>query len=716
MILCLKSINKTKIMAEAIQVSKNRVVPMDKVRNIGIIAHIDGGKTTTTERLLFYTGNIHKIGSVDEGTTTTDSMIQERERGITIQSACVTTYWKNYRINIIDTPGHVDFTAEVERSLRVLDGAIMIFDGNAGVQAQSETVWRQADKYQVPRLAYVNKMDKIGASFQATLESIKQKLHAPIVSVVYPIGEEHDFMGVIDLMEMKMIVYDKDEEGMEFTVKDVTPEYLEAATAARAAMVEKIASEDETLMEKFLSDQEISVAELKAVLRHATINRKLFPVYCGASWRNKGIHPILDAIVDYLPSPLDIPPTEGFDIVTGEVISRKAENQEPFSGLLFKVQSDPHVGTLSYVRIYSGTVKTGQEVYNPNKQKNERIGRLLLMHADKREGIEEGYAGEIIACIGLKESTTGDTLCDKLHPISLSPIQFSEPVISLSIEPETADDQEKMGAALNRLSSEDPTFKVSYNHETGQTIIAGMGELYLEIIVDRLKREFGVNVKTGAPQVAYRETISANAEGEGKYIHQSGGHGQYGHCKIRIEPKNRGEGVEFVNAIKGGVIPANFIPAIEKGVRETLTKGIIAGYPCTDIKISVYDGSYHDVDSSEAAFKLAGSYAIKDAFVQANPLILEPIMKFEVATPSEFLGTVIGDLSSRRGQVGGTSEAFGFTTVTATVPLEAVRGYATVIRSLTQGRGSFYMEPSHYDPVPRDIQEKLTIKTTDKKD
>ncbi len=703
-------------MAEAIQVTKNRIVPMDKVRNIGIIAHIDGGKTTTTERLLFYTGNIHKIGSVDEGTTTTDSMIQERERGITIQSACVTTFWKNYRINIIDTPGHVDFTAEVERSLRVLDGAIMIFDGNAGVQAQSETVWRQADKYEVPRLAYVNKMDKIGASFEATLQSIKQKLHAPIVPVVYPIGEEHDFMGVIDLMEMKMIVYDKDEEGMEFTVKDVTPEYLETATAARAAMVEKIAGEDEALMEKFLGDQEISVAELKAVLRHATINRKLFPVYCGASWRNKGIHPLLDAIIDYLPSPSDIPPTQGFDVVTNEVISRKSENQEPFSGLLFKVQSDPHVGTLSYVRIYSGTVKTGQEIYNSTKQKSERIGRLLLMHADKREGIEEGYAGEIIACIGLKESATGDTLCDKLHPISLSPIQFSEPVISLSIEPETADDQEKMGAALNRLSSEDPTFRVSYNHETGQTIIAGMGELYLEIIVDRLKREFGVNVKTGAPQVAYRETISANAEGEGKYIHQSGGHGQYGHCKIRIEPKNRGEGVEFVNAIKGGVIPANFIPAIEKGVRETLTKGIIAGYPCTDIKVSVYDGSYHDVDSSEAAFKLAGSYAIKDAFIQANPLILEPIMKFEVATPSEFLGTVIGDLSSRRGQVGGTTEAFGFTTVAATVPLEAVRGYATVIRSLTQGRGSFYMEPSHYDPVPRDIQEKLTIKTTDKKE
>lgn len=702
-------------MAEAIQVTKNRIVPMDKVRNIGIIAHIDGGKTTTTERLLFYTGNIHKIGSVDAGTTTTDSMVQERERGITIQSACVTTFWKDYRINIIDTPGHVDFTAEVERSLRVLDGAIMIFDGNAGVQAQSETVWHQADKYQVPRLAYVNKMDKIGASFSNTLDSIKQKLHAPIVPVVIPIGAEHDFIGIIDLMEMKMIVYDKDEEGVEFTTKDVTPDYLEKATAARAQMVETIAGEDEALMEKFLNDEEISVSELKAVLRKATIARKLFPVYCGASWRNKGIHPILDGIVDYLPSPLDLPPVEGFDINSGEHLFRKPENSEPFSGLLFKVQSDPHVGTLSYVRIYSGTIKTGQEVYNSTKQKPERIGRLLLMHADKREGIEEGFAGEIIACIGLKESATGDTLCDKNNPISLSPIQFSDPVISLSIEPETADDQEKMGTALNRLASEDPTFKVSYNHETGQTIIAGMGELYLEIIVDRLKREFGVNVKTGAPQVAYRETISANAEGEGKYIHQSGGHGQYGHCKVRIEPKNRGEGIEFVNDIKGGVIPSNFIPAIEKGVRETLQKGIIAGYPCTDIKISVYDGSYHEVDSSEAAFKLAGSYAIKDAFTKANPIILEPIMKFEVSIPSEFLGAVIGDLSSRRGQIGGTTESFGFTTITASIPLEAVRGYATVIRSLTQGRGSFYMEPSHYDPVPRDIQEKLTIKTTEGK-
>ncbi|MFA7675925.1 MAG: elongation factor G [Candidatus Shapirobacteria bacterium] len=699
-------------MAEQIKLTKNREVPMDKVRNIGIIAHIDGGKTTTTERLLFYTGKIHKIGSVDSGTTTTDSMVQEKERGITIQSACVTTFWHDYRLNIIDTPGHVDFTAEVERSLRVLDGAIMIFDGNAGVQAQSETVWRQADKYGVPRIAFVNKMDKIGASFQGTLNSITEKLHAPIVPVVIPVGEEHNHVGVIDLMNMKMIVYDKDEQGMEFTTKDITDEYKDKAIKSRAVMVEKIAGEDEILMEKFLNDEEISVSELKATLRKATIDRKLFPVYCGAAWRNKGIHPILDGIVDYLPSPLDLPPIEGYNPENNEVLTRKPIKSDPLSALLFKVQSDPHVGTLSYVRVYSGTLKAGTEVYNTTKQKSERIGRLLLMHADKREGIEEGFAGEIVACIGLKESTTGDTLCDDNNIISLSPIQFAEPVISLSIEPATSDDQEKMGAALNRLAIEDPTFKVTYNQETGQTIIAGMGELYLEIIVDRLKKEFGVNVKTGSPQVAYRETISANADGEGKYIHQSGGHGQYGHCKIHVEPKERGEGYEFINGVKGGAIPANFIPAIEKGVKETLTKGIIAGFPATDIKVTVYDGTYHDVDSSEMSFKLAGAYAIKDAFTAAKPLILEPIMKFEVNTPSEFLGSVIGDLSSRRGQINGTEDSHGFTTIHAFVPLEAISGYATVIRSLTQGRGSFYMEPCRYDPVPRDIQEKLTTKTT----
>ncbi len=701
-------------MADAIKLSKNRDVPMEKVRNIGIIAHIDAGKTTTTERILFYTGKIHKIGIVDEGTTTTDTLVQERERGITIQSACITTFWHDHRFNVIDTPGHVDFTAEVERSLRVLDGAIMVFDGNAGVQAQSETVWRQADKYGVPRLAFVNKMDKIGSDFDMVLRSIDEKLKAPVIPMVIPVGKEHNFVGVVDLMEMKQIVWDKDEQGVEYSVTDIDPNLIPSAQAARARMVEKIAGEDEILMGKFLNDEEISIPELKSALRKATIQRKLFPIYCGSSWRNKGVQPVLDGIVDYLPSPLDLPPIEGYDVDTNEVITRKLEKTEPLSALLFKVQSDPHVGTLSYVRIYSGSLKAGSDVLNITKDKTERIGRLLLMHADKREGIEVGYAGEIVACIGLKESTTGDTLCDRAHPISLSPIQFSDPVISLSIEPETADDQEKMGAALNRLAVEDPTFKVSYNHETGQTIIAGMGELYLDIIVDRLKREFGVNVKTGAPQVAYRETIEVNAEGEGKYIHQSGGHGQYGHCKIRIEPKSRGEGTEFVNAVKGGAIPSNFIPAIEKGVRETLQKGIIAGYPATDIKVTVYDGTYHEVDSSEMAFKLAGSYAIKDAFEKANPIVLEPIMKMEVNTPSEFLGTVIGDLSSRRGQISGTTESNNFTTINAFIPLEAVRGYATVIRSLTQGRGSFYMEPSHYDPVPFDVQQSLLISKTTK--
>lgn len=697
-------------MAEAIQITKNRTVPMDKIRNIGVIAHIDAGKTTTTERVLFYTGKIHKIGSIDDGTTTTDTMVQERERGITIQSACITTYWKDCRFNIIDTPGHVDFTAEVERSLRVLDGAIMVFDGNAGVQAQSETVWRQADKYGVPRIAFVNKMDKVGSDFDMVLRSIDDKLHAPVISVVLPIGKEHDFKGVIDLMEMKMLVWDKDDLGIEYTTKDISEEYLAAATTARAKMVEKIAGEDEVLMEKFLNDEEISLSELKISLRKATIARKLFPIYCGTSWRNRGVQPILDGVVDYLPSPTDLPPIEGFHPVTNEKIFRKPINDESLSALLFKVQTDPHVGTLSYVRIYSGTLKAGTEVYNITKQKSERIGRLLLMHADKREGIEQGFAGEIVACIGLKESTTGDSLSDRNNPISLSPIQFADPVISLSIEPETADDQERMGNALNRLATEDPTFKVTYNKETGQTIIAGMGELYLDIIVDRLKREFNVNVKTGTPQVAYRETITKNAEGEGKYIHQSGGHGQYGHCKIKIDPKDRGEGFEFVNAVKGGAIPSNFIPAIEKGVKETLEKGIIAGFPASDIKVTVYDGTYHDVDSSEMAFKLAGAYAIKDAFESAGPIIIEPVMKLEVNTPSEFLGSVIGDLSSRRGQITGTNDSLGFTTILAFIPLEGIRGYATVIRSLTQGRGSFYMEPSHYDPVPRDVQENLTIK------
>lgn len=687
-----------------------RDLPVDKVRNFGVIAHIDAGKTTTTERVLFYTGKIHKMGSIDDGTTTTDTMIQERERGITIQSACITTFWKDHRFNIIDTPGHVDFTAEVERSLRVLDGAIMVFDGNAGVQAQSETVWRQADKYGVPRIAFVNKMDKVGSDFNMVLDSIKDKLKAPVIPMVLPIGLEHDFKGVIDLMTQKMLIWDKDDQGVDYSITDITPEYKQQLDLARNQMVETIAGQDETLMAKFLNDQDISVEELKTTLRTATIDKKLFPVYCGSAWRNKAVQPVLDAIVDYLPSPIDLPPIEGFDPQTEEVLSRQPSNDAPLSALLFKVQSDPHVGTLSYVRIYSGVLDSGSEVYNPTQQTKERIGRLLLMHADKRENIDQGYAGEIVACIGLKESKTGDTLCDINQPISLSPIQFSDPVISLAIEPASQDDQEKMSTALNKLASEDPTFRVSYNQETGQTIIAGMGELYLDIVVDRLKREFAVNVKTGQPQVAYKETASIPADGEGKYIHQSGGRGQYGHCKIKIEPKNRGEGYEYVNAVKGGAIPANFIPSIQKGVKETMANGIIAGYPIVDLKVTVYDGSYHDVDSSDMAFKIAGSYAIKDAFAHAKPILLEPIMKMEVNCPSQFMGTVIGDLSSRRGQVNSTKEDKGFTIIDAEIPLEAVRGYATVIRSLTQGRGSFYMEPKCYRQVPGSIQEEIVGK------
>jgi len=659
-------------MSQVTKLQKDRNVSMDRVRNIGIIAHINAGKTTTTERILFYTGKIHKIGVIDDGTTTTDTMDQEKEKGITIQSACITTFWKDYRFNIIDTPGHVDFTAEVERSLRVLDGAIMVFDGNAGVQAQSETVWHQADKYKVPRLIFVNKMDKVGADLDMVLKSIQDKLAVPVVTMVIPVGKEHNFTGVIDLLNQKMIIWDKDDQGIEFTVKDVEKKYQSITKSARAEMIEKIASEDDVLMEKFLNEEDIEVKDLKKALRSAVIKSRLFPVYCGSAWRNKGVQPVLDAVTDYLPSPLDLKPIEGFDPVTNETLTRKHDKEEPLSALLFKVQSDPHVGTLSYIRVYSGTLNAGSQVYNVTKKKNERLGRLLLMHADKREGIEQGFSGEIVAAIGLKDSTTGDTLCDKTHPISLTPIQFSDPVISLAIEPQTTADQEKMGTALSKLTSEDPTFKVSYDNETGQTIIAGMGELYLEIIVDRLKREFNVSVKTGTPQVAYRETISISSEGEGKYIHQSGGHGQYGHCK------------------------------------KTLQKGILAGYPITDIQITLYDGSYHEVDSSDNAFKLAAAIAIKDAFTRAKPILLEPIMKMEINTPSDFLGTVIGDLSSRRGQINSTVESGKSATILASIPLEAVRGYATVIRSLTQGRGSFYMEPSHYEPVPSAIQQKIT--------
>jgi len=697
-------------MAEPIQVTKNRNVPIEKIRNIGIIAHIDAGKTTTTERILFYTGRTYKMGNIDDGTTVTDWMEQERERGITIVSAAVTTFWKDYRINIIDTPGHVDFTAEVERSLRVLDGAIMVFDAEEGVQAQSETVWHQADKYQVPRLVFVNKMDKTGADFNNTIEMIKDRLGAKPAILALPVGQERGFRGVILVLEERMLVWDKDELGTKYSVLDVPQEFQEQLRQARAKLVEDICSEDETLMEKYLNDREIGLDELKAGLRRATIANRLVPIYCGSSLRNKGIQPVLDGVIDYLPSPLDLSPVKGVNPKTEKEEKRAVEKEAPFSALLFKIQTDPYVGKLFYLRVYSGTIKAGTFVYNSTQAKSERIGRLLLMHANKREGIEEAFAGEIVAAIGLKESTTGDTFCQEDKPIIFEAITFSDPVISLAIEPKTKMDQEKLSTALNKFSQEDPTFKAKVDHETGQTIISGMGELHLEILVERMKREFGVSVNVGKPQVAYRETIKETATAEGKYIRQTGGRGQYGHCFLRIEPRERGSGFEFKSEIKGAAIPANFIPAIEKGVVEAMAKGVVAGYPLIDMKVVVYDGSYHDVDSSDLAFKIAGSIALQAAVKKASPTLLEPIMKLEVNTPEEFLGQVIGDLSSKRAQILGTKMRGKLKIINALIPLEAARGYATILRSLTRGRGSFYMEPSHYQEVPRNIQEAIVAK------
>ena len=700
------------VMAQPIQVTKNRVVPIEKIRNIGIIAHIDAGKTTTTERILFYTGRTYKMGNIDEGTTVTDWMDQERERGITIVSAAVTTFWRGVRINIIDTPGHVDFTAEVERSLRVLDGAIMVFDAEEGVQAQSETVWHQANKYQVPRLVFVNKMDKLGADFFATVEMIRERLAARPALVAFPVGQEDDFRGVILTLEEKMLIWDKDPLGTEYSTLPVPEEYQKQLKQIRDQLIEDICAEDEKLMEKYLNDQEISLEELKAGLRRAVIANRLIPIYAGSSLRNKGVQPLLDGVVDYLPSPQDLPPVKGVNPKTNQEEERQPRNDAPLCALLFKIQTDPHVGKLSYLRIYSGKLKSSSSVYNASKKKSERIGRLLLMHANKREGIEEAFAGEIVAAIGLKESTTGDTLCAQDHPILLESISFPDPVISLAIEPKTKSDQEKLSAALNKFAEEDPTFKAKIDQETGQTIISGMGELHLEILVDRMKREFGVNVNVGKPQVAYRETITKTATAEGKYIRQSGGRGQYGHCWLRVEPLERGKGFEFASEIRGAAIPANFIPAIEKGVREAMEKGVVAGYPLVDIRVVVYDGSYHEVDSSDLAFKIAGSIALQEAVKQAAPTLLEPIMRLEVSIPEEYLGSVIGDLSSRRAQIVGTETRGKLKVINAQIPLESARGYATVLRSLTKGRGSFYMEFSCYQEIPKNIQEQIIANRT----
>ena len=689
-------------------VTKDRVVSSDKIRNIGIIAHIDSGKTTTTERILFYTGRSYKIGDIDDGDTQMDWMEQERERGITIVSAATTTFWKDMRINIIDTPGHVDFTAEVERSLRVLDGGVMIFDAEEGVQSQSETVWRQADKYKVPRICFINKMDKIGADFFKTVDDIKNRLGAKPAVMVYPIGAENDFVGVVDLITLQSYVWGEDPTGVKYKISDEIPADLkDGVMKKRAELIELVAENDDVLLEKFLAGAEINNEELKAALRRVTIAYKLVPVYAGTSLRNKGVQPVLDAVVDYLPSPEDLKEVIGINPDTKEEEKRQLTNDEDLTAIAFKIQLDPHVGKLTYARVYSGTLQSGSYVYNVNRRTRERIGRILLMHANQREEIDKAYAGEIVGLIGPKETRTGDTLAAEGKPIILEQITFPEPVISLAIEPKTKADQEKLSYTLQRLSEEDPTFHVKVDQETGQTIISGMGELHLEILVDRMKREMGMNANVGKPQVAYRETITKNAQAEGKYIKQSGGHGQYGHCLIRVEPLARGEGFKFVSAIKGGSIPNEFIAPVEKGVIEALEKGVLLGFPMSDVQVTLYDGTYHDVDSSDLAFKIAGSMAMQAAAKLAGMALLEPIMKMEVVVPDEFMGTAIGDLSSRRGKVLGTDKRGNVTVIKAYAPLAEMSGYATTIRSLTQGRGFFYMEPSHYEEVPQAIVAKL---------
>ncbi len=698
-------------MAQQSVITKNRNVPLDKIRNVGIIAHIDSGKTTTTERILFYTGRSYKIGDIDDGDTQMDWMPQERERGITIVSAATTTFWKGTRINIIDTPGHVDFTAEVERSLRVLDGGVIVFDAEEGVQSQSETVWRQADKYKVPRICFINKMDKLGADFEGTVTEISDRLGAKPAVMVVPIGKENEFKGVIDILNMKTLTWGKDPQGIEYDISDVIPEELkEQVQTARAKLTEAVAETDDVLLNKYLGGEEITSAEIKTALRKATIAYKLIPVYCGTSLRNKGVQPVLDAIVDYLPSPVDLDQVEGIIPGTENKTARKLVPEEKFSALAFKIQLDPHVGKITYTRIYSGTLESGSYIYNVNKGKRERVSRLLLMHANNREEIDKAYAGEIVALVGPKETKTGDTLAEPDHPLLLEQITFPEPVISLAIEPKTKADQEKLSLTLNRLSEEDPTFKVKVNHETGQTIMSGMGELHLEILVDRMKREMGMDANVGKPQVAYKEAITQEVEAEGKYIKQSGGHGQYGHCLIRMKPLARGEGFKYVNAVRGGSIPSEFIPSIEKGVIEAMEKGVLLGYPMVDIEVTVYDGSYHDVDSSDIAFKIAGSMAFQDGAKKAGMVLLEPIMKLEVTVPEEFMGVVIGDISSRRGKILGTDKRGKSVVMKAYAPLAELSGYVTILRSLTEGRGIPYMEPSHYEEVPQNIVKNMLAK------
>jgi len=687
-----------------------RDYPIEKTRNIGIIAHIDAGKTTVSERILFYTGVSHKIGEVHEGAAVMDWMEQERERGITITSAATTCFWNPtyggeiHRINIIDTPGHVDFTAEVERSLRVLDGGVVVFDGVSGVEPQSETVWRQADKYKVPRVCFINKLDRMGASFEGSLKSIWERLTMDAVAITIPVGLEGEHKGLIDLMRMKFIRFDG-EHGEKVITEDIPEDRKKEAEEWRAKMVEKIAEQDEALTEKYLEGKEISETELKSTLRKATINYDLVPVFCGSALKNKGVQIVLDGVVDYLPSPADLLPVKGTDPKDESVITREAKDSAPFSALAFKLQTDPFVGQLTYFRVYSGTLTSGSYILNSSNGDKERVGRILQMHANHREEVKEIFAGGIGAIVGLKSTKTGDTICDPESPIVLEKIVFPEPVVSLKIEPKTKVDQEKMGIALHKLSEEDPTFRIKSNEETLETIISGMGELHLEILVDRMKREFKVEANVGRPQVAYKETIKKKAEAEGKYIKQSGGRGQYGHVWLEVEPRERGQGFEFVNAIKGGIIPQEFIPAVEKGIRESLDKGVLAGFPLVDIQAKLYDGSYHDVDSSEAAFKIAGSMALKEALKRATPIILEPIMKVEVVTPEKFLGDVTGDLSSKRAKIDKMFERGNIKVVDAMVPLSEMFGYVTKLRSMTEGRASYTMEFDHYEEVSANVAQ-----------
>ena len=697
-----------------------REYPLERTRNIGIMAHIDAGKTTTTERILFYTGINHKIGETHEGTATMDWMAQEQERGITITSAATTCFWaptqfhgdkakakeNTYRINIIDTPGHVDFTVEVERSLRVLDGSVTVFCAKGGVEPQSETVWRQADQYGVPRMAYVNKMDIMGANFYRVIDMMKSRLKTHPVPVQLPIGAEDTFRGIIDLMNMEADVY-YDDMGKDMRVEPIPEDMREKAEEYHAQMVEAIAETDEALFEKYCEGEELSVAELKAALRKATINNLLVPVVCGTSYKNKGVQKLLDAIIDYMPAPIDIPAIKGINPDTEEEDVRHASDEEPFAALAFKIMTDPFVGKLCFFRVYSGTIEAGSTAYNPEKRSRERFGRILQMHANERKDIDKVYAGDIAAIIGTKTTTTGDTLCDENHPIILEQMVFPEPVISVAIEPKTKAGQEKMGIALSKLAEEDPTFRTYTNEETGQTIIAGMGELHLEIIVDRLLREFKVEANVGAPQVSYKETIRKEATTDMKYARQSGGKGQYGHVKITISPNEPGKGYEFINSVVGGAIPKEYIPAVDAGIQGAMQTGVVAGYNVVDVKVNLFDGSYHEVDSSEMAFKIAGSMAFKDAMKKADPVLTEPIMKVVVVTPDDYMGDVIGDISSRRGSIQSMEPVAGAQQITAFVPLAEMFGYATELRSRTQGRGQYSMEPSHFAEVPKSIQEKI---------